>query len=78
MNFQIYYLGLLFIFAVIASMMVIDKNVGTYIILLGQVVRIKIIKYWFWLKLYPKLRFDTAILKWKSNKILKDLKIKNK
>lgn len=71
---ELYYYGLLLVFGVIAYMIVIDKNVATYIILLGKLAKLNINRFIFWLKFYPRLRFDTFWLKRKSKKALNALK----
>ena len=70
MNYQIYYMFLLTGFTAVAYMMYVDSNVSKFIVLLYKMGQINFHKFIFWLKLYPKLRYDTAILKWKSNRIL--------
>lgn len=71
MNFQIYYFSLLGIFAVIAYMIIADPNVGKFIYLLYKLAQVNFNRFVFWIKFYPKLRYDTAILKWRSSRILK-------
>lgn len=70
MDYQIYYLFLLGGFMAIAYMTYVDPNVAKYITLLYKMGQISFHRFIFWLKLYPKLRYDTAILKWRSNRIL--------
>ena len=71
---DLYYYGLLLVFGVVAYMIVVDKNVATYIILLGKIAKLKVSRFIFWLKFYPRLRFDTFWLKRKSKKALNALK----
>lgn len=71
---ELYYYVLLAIFGVIAYMIVVDKNVATYIILLGKIAKLKVSRFIFWVKFYPRLRFDTFWLKRKSKKALNALK----
>ena len=71
---ELYYYILLTIFGVIAYMIIVDKNVAAYIILLGKVAKLKISRFIFWVKFYPRLRFDTFWLKQKSKKVLKQRK----
>lgn len=68
---ELYYYILLTIFGVIAYMIIVDKNVATYIILLGKIAKLKASRFIFWVKFYPRLRFDTFWLKQKSKKVLK-------
>lgn len=71
---ELYYYILLTIFGVIAYMIIVDKNVATYIVLLGKVAKLKISRFIFWVKFYPRLQFDTFWLKQKSKKVLKQRK----
>lgn len=71
---ELYYYGLLLVFGVVAYMIVVDKNVAIYIVLLGKLVKLNINRFIFWLKFYPRLRFDTFWLKRKSKKALNALK----
>ena len=70
MDYQIYYTVLLGVSAVIVYIIYVDPNVSEFIVLLCRMGLINFRRFIFWLKLYPKLRYDTAILKWRSNKIL--------
>lgn len=70
MDYQIYYMFLLAGFTAVAYMMYVDPNVSEFIVLLCRMGLINFRRFIFWLKLYPKLCYDTAILKWRSNKIL--------
>jgi hypothetical protein len=71
MDFQFYYFSLFAIFAVVIYMMAVDPNVSKFIILLMKMGRLNISRIIFWLKFYPRLRFDTALLKWKSRQVIK-------
>jgi hypothetical protein len=52
-------------------MMSVDENVSKFIVLGFKFLQVQVIRGIFWIKFYPKLRLDTAILKWKSKQILK-------
>ena len=71
MNLQLYYFYLFVPFAIVLYMMSIDENVSKFIVLGFKFLQVQAIRGIFWIKFYPKLRFDTAILKWKSKQILK-------
>ena len=73
-HFQLYYYGLLLVFGVVAYMIIVDRNVADYIILLGKIAKLKVNRFIFWLKFYPRLRFDTFWLKRKMKKSLNVLK----
>jgi hypothetical protein len=67
---ELYYYGLLVLFSIVVYMIVVDRNVATYIILLTKIARLKVNRFVFWLRIYPRLRFDTFWLKRKSRKAL--------
>jgi len=71
---ELYYYLLLAVFGVIAYMIIVDKNVATYIVLLGKMAKLKVSRFIFWLKFYPRLQFDTFWLKQKSKKVLRNSK----
>lgn len=71
---ELYYYGLLLVFGVVAYMIIVDKNVAAYIILLGKLAKLQVNRFIFWVKFYPRLRFDTFWLKRKSKKALNALK----
>lgn len=71
-----YYYGLLILFGVVAYMIAVDKNVAAYVVLIGKIIKLEISRFWFWLKFYPRLRFDTFWLKLKSKKALNVVKSK--
>jgi hypothetical protein len=71
MNPQLYYFYIFLPFAVILYMMSVDENVSKFIVLIFKLLRVQVMRGIFWVKFYPRLRLDTAILKWKSRKILK-------
>lgn len=71
MDFQLYYVSLLGLFLVVAYMMYVDPNVSKFIVLLWKMAVIQYHRFVFWLKFYPRLRYDTFILKLRSKMILK-------
>lgn len=71
MGYHIYYYALLTIFIVIGYMIVVDSNVAAFVVLLGKIVRLQVSRFIFFVKFYPKLRWDTFWLKWKSKKVLR-------
>lgn len=72
MVFQLYYTSLVGLFLVVAYMMYVDPNVGKFIVLLCKMAVIQYHRFIFWLKFYPRLRYDTFILKLKSRIALKN------
>jgi hypothetical protein len=72
MNFYLYYYYFFFgLFAIVLYMMALDPNVGRFIVLMSKVARLSVARGIFWLKFYPRLRLDTAKMKWKANQTLK-------
>lgn len=70
MGYSLYYYALLLVFGVIAYMIIVDRNVADYVILLWKILKLQVARSIFFLKFYPKLRWDTFWLKQKSKKIL--------
>jgi len=73
MNLQSYYFYIFVPFAIVLYMMSVDENVGKFIDLIFKLLRVQIMRAIFWLKFYPKLRYDTYMLKRKIPKIIKEL-----
>jgi hypothetical protein len=71
MQQSFYYFYLFIPFAVVVYMIAVDENVAKYIILMFNLLRINVARFIFWIKFYPRLRFDTAVLKYKASKALK-------
>lgn len=63
MTFSPYYSTLLVLFAVVAYMIAVDKNVATFIVLACKAIRVQISRYVFMAKMYPRLKYDTFMLK---------------
>ena len=68
-----YYSGLLFIFFVLAVMMVIDKNVADYFILVLRIIKINIERYFWMIRLHPKNPITNFLMKRRYAKIVKEL-----
>jgi hypothetical protein len=73
---ETYYYSLLLLFAIVVYMMAVDENVGKWIWLQFQLLRINIIKRWFVLTLGIRIRYDNYKLKRALEKIRKDYNIK--
>lgn len=69
MDYQIYYMFLLGGFIAVAYVMYVDPNVAKYIVLRCKIIQIGFYRAIFWLKFYPRLRYDTMVLKWRSSRI---------
>lgn len=71
-NNNLYY-AFITIFAIIGYMIVVDKNVATYIILLYKLLQVNIRRFIFWIQFYPKLRYDTWKLKRSMKQFIKEM-----
>jgi len=60
---MIYYYSLFTIFAIIVTMMIIDQNVGDYIVLLSKLIKSKIERLYWMIRFHPVL-FSSPIGKW--------------
>jgi len=60
---MIYYYTLFTIFSIIATMVVIDQNVGEYIVLLSKLVKSKIEKL-YWMSRFHPVLLSSPIGRW--------------
>ena len=74
MMIDIYYMVLLALFAVILTMMLLDKNVATFVVLCTNIVRIKIIRFIFMAKMYPRMKLDSIMIRYRLWKFRRELK----
>jgi hypothetical protein len=68
-----YYLTLLFIFCVVFYAITVDKNVGDYIILSLQLMKITFTRYVMLIKLHPQNPITNYMARVKYTKIAKEL-----
>lgn len=68
-----YYYILLAIFAIIAYMMIVDKNVAAYIDLLFKIFKINIERFFWMVKYHPNNFITTFIQNRKYQKIAEEL-----
>lgn len=68
-----YYFGLFFIFIIIATMMIIDRNVADYFLLVLNLIKITIERYIWMIRLHPKNPITNFIKKRQYDKIAKEL-----
>ena len=68
-----YYLSLFFVFCVLVYAILVDKNVGEYIILSLQLIKITFTRYVMLIKLHPKNPVTNYMARLKYNKIAKEL-----
>jgi hypothetical protein len=68
-----YYYSLFFVFAIILALMVVDPNVGQYIVLLQKMSRIKYEKMKWWLLYNPANPLVKYIMWRRAMKMAEDL-----
>jgi hypothetical protein len=68
-----YYSGLLFIFFILAALMLIDKNVADYFILVLRIAKITLERYIWMIRFHPKNPITNFIMKRRYAKIAKEL-----
>lgn len=64
---------LFIIFAILAYMIVVDKNVGDYLILLLKIVKVNIERFYWIVRFHPQNPITNLIMKWKYDKMARDL-----
>lgn len=62
---MIYYYSLFTVFAVVITMMVIDANVGYYIVLLSKGVEVNL-KRFYWIIRFHPIIFSSPLIRWWS------------
>ena len=60
---MIYYYSLFTIFAIIITMMIVDQNVGDYIVLLTKLLKSKVERLYWMIRFHPVI-FSSPIGKW--------------
>lgn len=70
---EIYYYSLFLVFTIIAMMIVIDQNVGDYIILLTKIVKLNIERFYWMIRLHPKNPITNWIKEREYSKIAEEL-----
>lgn len=68
-----YYLTLFLVFSIIAFMLIIDRNVSDYIILIFKMFKINVEKYFWMMKLHPKNPITNYMMKRRYTKIAEEL-----
>jgi len=71
MTYPSYVVFLFGCFAIIIYMAAVDRNVSDYIVLTLARIRINGARLLFMARMYPKLRYETFLLKHRPNKIAK-------
>lgn len=54
-------------------MIVVDKNVGDYLILLLKIVKVNIERFYWIVRFHPQNPITNLIMKWKYDKMARDL-----
>lgn len=68
-----YYYILFIVFTVIAAMIVLDDNVGVYIILIFKIIRVNLERFFWMMKYHPNNFITTWIQNKKYDRIAKEL-----
>lgn len=73
---MIYYYSLFTIFAIIITMMIIDQNVGDFIVLLSKIVRTKVERLYWMMRFHPVI-LSSPIGRWwmmrKYSRLVKEI-----
>jgi hypothetical protein len=73
----IYYYILFFIFTIIATMILLDNNVGVYFVLIFKIINVNIQRFFWMVRLHPKNFITTWLQNQKYDKIARELARKN-
>jgi hypothetical protein len=65
--------GILLAFGIVIYIMIVDPNVNEYIILLLKMIRVNIERVYWMIRLHPKNLITNLIMRWKYDKIAKEL-----
>jgi hypothetical protein len=66
-----YYYSLLILFGVGLYILSVDQNASDYLLLTLSRIRINLSRFWFLLRMYPRLRYETFLLKRSMHKVSK-------
>ena len=61
------------IFAIIAYLVITDKNVADYLILVFKMTRLNVDRYLWMMRLHPKNPITNLMMRWKYARIAKEL-----
>lgn len=73
MYYDTYYLSTFLVFSIIAFMLIIDRNVSDYIVLVFKLLKINVQKFFWMIKLHPKNPITNYMAKKQYEKIAKEL-----
>jgi hypothetical protein len=65
--------GILLAFGIVIYIMIVDPNVNEYIILVLKMIRVNIERVYWMIRLHPKNPITNLIMRWKYDKIAKEL-----
>jgi hypothetical protein len=71
MNYDSYYFFLFACFCIVVYLIYVDKNVADFIILLCRASRVWVSRLYYMATMYPRLRYETFLLKRSMHKISK-------
>jgi hypothetical protein len=72
-----YYYILFFIFTIIATMILLDNNVGVYFVLIFKIINVNMQRFFWMIRLHPKNFITTWLQNQKYDKIARELAMKN-
>jgi hypothetical protein len=72
-----YYYILFFIFTIIATMILLDNNVGVYFVLIFKIINVNVQRFFWMIRLHPKNFITTWMQNQKYDKIVRELARKN-
>jgi hypothetical protein len=64
---------LLVIFAIVAYLIIVDKNVADYLTLVFKMTKLNIKRMFWMIRLHPKNPITNLMMRWKYNQIAKEL-----
>jgi hypothetical protein len=65
--------GILLAFGIVIYIMIVDPNVNEYLILVLKMIRVNIERVYWMIRLHPKNPITNLIMRWKYDKIAKEL-----
>lgn len=68
MTIETYYVGLVLSLLLGFYILIIDPNVGLFIFLTTNLMWIRLRSFVILAKLYPRLRYDSAIISWRNSR----------
>lgn len=65
--------GILLAFGIVIYIMIVDPNVNEYLTLVFKMIRVNIERVYWMIRLHPKNPITNLIMRWKYDKIAKEL-----